>query len=319
MLSAELNRGRWIGVEYEMTLPLVGSGAGPDIQRVLAEVLTANGLRAIARGYSHSPIPPGIDLAVEYDSSVHGESKYDGIRWFSVELKTRILNGIDDWERIIPKALDICQYLGARVNQSCGHHVHLAIPEVNADPSVIRSLYNLVRRIEPVIYGLVAPSRSTSGYCRPISDPATLLHNCESFDQFRVALRHWTRYLGLNLTHLFSESGPRVEFRWHQGTLDPQKARHWLRFLLQLVEHAVTRNCQATEKQLPNDRTGIERLLISTGLKVNSRIYSRVCPELRTTGQYLLSRWKQFNGKVALSSVKAKPKSEAAEAVMEVV
>ena len=63
--NAELNRSRRIGVEHEMTVPLVGTGTGTDVQRTLADVLTANGLRAIARGYSHSPLPDGVDLAVE--------------------------------------------------------------------------------------------------------------------------------------------------------------------------------------------------------------------------------------------------------------
>jgi hypothetical protein len=70
---------RRIGVEFEMTIPLVGSGSGADVQNTLANVLTANGIRAISRGYSRRPLQPGIDVAVEFDSSVRGESKYDGI------------------------------------------------------------------------------------------------------------------------------------------------------------------------------------------------------------------------------------------------
>ena len=311
MLAADLNRSRCIGAEFEMTLPLVGTGSGADVQRTLAEVLSANGLPAVYRGYSQSPLPPGADLAVEYDSSVQGETEYRGISWHSVELKTRILNGYDDWERIVPRALAIAKYMGARVNASCGHHVHIAFPEVQDDPTVTRSLYNLIKRVEPVVYGFVAPSRRTSGYCQPIPDEAKLLHRCRTVQCYKRALAHWNRRTGLNLTHLF-DPAPRIEFRWHHGTLDAEKARHWLRFLLQLVEHAVNRNCQGTDEPLPADRRGVERLLVSLGLKVNSRIYSRVCPELRETGAYLLNRWKHFNGKVALASVKAKPKVEVA-------
>src|SRR4051812_18880937 len=105
MLSAELNRSRRIGVEYEMTVPLVGTGSGNDVQRTLASVLTANGIRAVARSYSHELVPLGADVAVEFDTSVQGETRYEGISWNSVEIKSRILNGIDDWERIVPKML----------------------------------------------------------------------------------------------------------------------------------------------------------------------------------------------------------------------
>lgn len=310
MLRAELNRHRQIGVEYEMTLPLVGTGNGTDIQRTLAEVLTSNGLPAIHRGYCHNGLPEGVDLAVEYDSSVQGENRYSGIRWYPVELKTRILNGYDDWERIVPKALEICRYMGARVNASCGHHVHLSFGEIRSDFTSIRSLYNLVHRVEPVIYGLVAPSRRTSGYCRPIPHGPKLLHHCNSLSSVREALQHWDRRIGFNLDHVL-ESSPHIEFRWHHGTLDAAKARHWLRFLLQMTEHAINRNCQAFPDQLPNDRTGIERAMISLGFKVNSRIYSAVHPELRETGAYLLSRWKLLNGRQSLARAKAVEKAAA--------
>ncbi len=36
-------------------------------------------------------------------------------------------------------------------------------------------------------------------------------------------------------------------------------------------------------------------LLVTTGLKSNSRIYSKVDKELRQVGKFLLRRWKAFN------------------------
>ena len=148
-----------------MTVPLVGTGNGLDVQRTIASVLTQNGIRSCARPYSHAPVPAGFDLAVESDSSVQGETKYEGISWFAIEIKTRILNGIDEWEQIVPKMLDLARYLGARVNSSTGHHVHLSLPEAVENPKVIRSLTALVTRIEPVVYGLLAPSRKRCGFC----------------------------------------------------------------------------------------------------------------------------------------------------------
>jgi hypothetical protein len=91
-----------------MTVPLVGSGNGMDIQRALAQALTANGVRAMARSYSHDPLHNNTDIAVEFDNSVQGESRYSGIRWFPIEVKTRILT-YDEWEALVPKTLDICR------------------------------------------------------------------------------------------------------------------------------------------------------------------------------------------------------------------
>jgi hypothetical protein len=294
MLVSELNRTRRIGAEYEMTVPLVGSGSGADVQQTLARVLTANGIRAIARGYSHDPVPAGVDLAVEYDSSVQGESRYAGISWFPVEVKTRILAGYDDWEAVVPKTLEIAKYLGARVNISTGHHLHLSLDEFKENPRVARSLWNLVHRFEPLVFGLVAPSRRHSQFTRPLPSTAKLLHGANSVRTLKRVLSGFDRYYGLNLTRLFDDA-PRIELRYHHGTLDVTKARHWLRFSLQLIQHAVTRNAQAAPAPLANDRKALDKLLVTAGFKVNTRVYAKVSPELRETGKYMLKRWKQLN------------------------
>ena len=304
MLTAELNRSRKLGCEFEMTVPLVGSGTGTDVQNTLANVLTANGLLSTARSYSHSRLAEPVELAVEYDSSIRGESLYSGITWHSVELKTNILNGLDDFERIVPKALSICSYMGARVNKSTGFHLHIGLPEVVQKPTVLKSLVNLFYRFEPVIYGLVAPSRSNNAYTMALDfDTVKQLQKCRAVSSFRTRLLNWNRKTGINLTHVFSgsySSGPRIEFRYHQGTLAVEKARHWVRFILQMVEHGCMRSCHHSVKQVPNTRQGLEKLLVSCGFKVNSRVYSRVSPELRETGRFLIQRWKRFNGNISL-------------------
>ena len=91
---------------------------------------------------------------VERDGSIQGETRFQGVRWAQVEVKTRILNGIDDWERVVPKTLDILAYCGARVTASCGHHVHLSYDEVKSDPTRVRSLWNLFHRFDSVLFGL---------------------------------------------------------------------------------------------------------------------------------------------------------------------
>jgi len=299
LLSASLNQNRTIGAEYEMTVPLVGTGDGSDIQQTLAQVLSANGVHAVARPYSHAPVPHNADVAVEYDGSVQGESRYAGIRWFPVEIKTRILHGINEWEQVVPPMLEICRYMGARVNPSCGHHLHIGFPELKDDPRHVRSLWNLFHRYNDVIFGVVAPSRRHSNFCRPMPPSTKILHGANSLRTLRQRLANYDRYCALNLTPLWNDS-PRIELRHRDSTLEAEKARHWLRFCTRLVDHAVTRTCQAATMSIPNDRKGIERLLVSVGLKVNTKVYSEVAPELRETGKHMLRRWKQFNGDVSL-------------------
>ena len=278
-----------------MTVPLIGLGTGSEVQAVLASILNANHIRAASRGYSRDPVPAHADVVVEHDSSVQGEKRFRGISWHSIEIKTRILNGIDDWERLVPKVLEIAAYCGARVNASCGHHVHLGLPEAKESLRSVRSLTALVSRVEPVLFGLVSPSRRENYYCAPIAKPTGASYvgrNGESSSN--IGDRLYSRYDSLNLTRI-SAASPHIEYRHHQGTLDADKSRHWLRLLLQLTEHAVVRNCQSHAKPLENNRRGFERMATAIGLRVNSKIYRSVSAELTETASFLLRRWKHFN------------------------
>ena len=303
---------RTIGTEFECAVPLVGQGTTLDVQRQIAGILTANGIRAGFRGYCHHPLPPDTDIMVESDASVHGESKFSAISFCPLEVKSRILQGLADYERIIPKTLEILRALNAKVNTSTGHHLHIGFYEVLDDARVIRSLYNLIHRFEPVIFSLVSPSRRDNSYCRPMPDVSKLLHGCRKLPCFELALGRFERYQALNWSNLFCHDGaPRVEFRYHQGTLDATKALHWARLCTQLLNHAATRSCQASPEQVPASKEGLRKLLTTCGFKLNTRVYSKIAPELRQTGRYyLLRRWKELNTATGNRSSRAQSESE---------
>jgi len=225
------------------------------------------------------------------------------VPYAQIELKTRILNGMADWDRIVPKALAICRDMGAQVNHTCGFHVHLDFPEAADKPMHIRSLVNLVQRYENVIYGLVSPSRRACGYCLPLESAlCQQICTCRAASSFRRVLMGWNRRHGLNLSEVYSAS-PQIEYRYHQGTLNDEKARHWIVLCLQLMQHALSRNCKSLES-LPNSRQSLEQMLICTGMKPNHGIYKTVGPQLRHTGRWVMERWKHFNGRIALRPAK---------------
>jgi Putative amidoligase enzyme len=304
MLTAEL-KPRRLGVEHECVVPLVGTGTGMDGQTVISNILNANGLPAMARSYSHMSLPEGIVIGVETDSSLRPTFPYASIAAFPVEIKTKVLSGIDEWEAVVPQTMAIVSFLGGRVNHTCGHHVHVSFDECQSNPRAVRSLIHLFWRFEPVIYGLVAPSRRTCGYSTPLE--LADVQSVTGSDTFYPG--QWDRRHGLNLQNLTADH-PHLELRYHNGTLNDEKARHWLRFCLQMVEHAVTRNCKFTPNQVENNRQGIEKLLVTSGFKPNSKVYGKVCPELRQTGRWLLRRWKALNND---SSLKAVQESEDAD------
>lgn len=285
-----------MGIEIEMTMPLIGGGEPHDLRTTMAGIFSVNGLRSLARNYSHSPVPDGYDVVVESDSSIRGETLYQGVQWVPIECKTKPLQGIDEFDRVVKRLCDLCRYLGARQNTSTGTHLHVEFVEAQKTPAVIRSFFNLVHRFEPVVFGLVAPSRRNNNFCKRLPNHAKLLHSCSRLDQFSQALTAAgsERYWACNMTHLFGH-GPRIEFRHHHGSLDFTKLRHWRNLCMRFIDQAIQRNCKASQVQLPNDKASLLRMLVTLGLKPNSRVFAKVDPELRATGRFLLRRWKELN------------------------
>lgn len=304
MLSSTLNRSRKIGIEIEMAIPLIGGGRAQDLRAKMAQILTANGLKAAARSYSHAPVSEGLDLVVEHDNSIVGESVFQGVEWCQTEVKTRILNGTTDFDAVVKKLCDISRYLGARQNRSTGVHLHLDFPELRDGPERLRSFYNLAQRFEPVVFGLVAPSRRQNAYCKALPSPSKFFHKCRTLNecQSSLILVGYDRYWGFNLTHVFGPR-PRIEFRQHQGSLDYEKLRHWRNLCLRLIDHSLQRECKAAPKPLSNDKASLMRLLVTLGLKPNTRVFTVVDPELRETGRFLLRRWKALNTASAATAV----------------
>ncbi|MGC4033104.1 MAG: amidoligase family protein [Tepidisphaeraceae bacterium] len=303
-LVSSLNRSRKIGAEFEGYIILTGGNDPRAAQDALAHALSQNGIPSVARGYSHEPLPAGVKAAVEYDSSIQPEQRYRGIRWAQIEVKTAKLDGIDEWEAVVPPMLDLLRYAGLRVNASCGHHLHLSFDEVNDDPRNVRSLWNLYHRHQDTIFHLVSESRRSNSYCRYLPNESKFLHGANSKRELRRRLQRFDRYNWLNLTNLFEDS-PRIELRNHHATLDPIKARAWLNLHLAMFDHAIRRGCQAAPSSLPADRKSFDSLMVTIGMRPNSRVYAQVDPHLRTTAKSLLRTYKKFNPQFFTNSRKS--------------
>jgi hypothetical protein len=304
-VEAAINPNRRIGVEVELVLPILGLGENLDVQRLVASVLTNQGLAAVARCYSRQPVPAGHLFCVEHDTSLRDESRYTGIRWAKIELKTAPLT----WDRlqvVLPPALEVVRYLGGRCNVSTGFHVHHCAAEIREQPEFARNLQHFWWAYHPVLYGLVAPSRRQTVYCRPpMRSEASLFDNASSYEHLRESLQRCDRYSGLNLTNLTDPDRLTVEWRLHGGTTSWEKVAGWILATQRWTEHCLARTVQLREQPVANSRRGLNALLIATGLKPNSRIYGKVEKELRQVGRYLLRRWRQLNPSVDLKKLVA--------------
>jgi hypothetical protein len=294
-VESVINVNRRIGIEIEFVAPIIGRGTNLDVQRLIAEVMTNNGIRACARGYTSEPLPRGYQLAVEHDTSLQDESRYRGLAWSRLEVKTAPMT----WEE---------------VERPSAQRWRLSGTWVHASTQVAGCTFTTISPKLSISHRSSATCNTCGGgsipYCTAWYPPAeeritsavrrvkTMLR-CSifvgSYSSLCDKLHRMDRYHGLNLVNLAKQERITVEWRIHGGTTEWSKIRPWVLATQRWVEHAVARSCHYKPEPIANTQAGLNALLVTTGLKSNSRIYRKVSKDLRQVGKYLLRRWKHFN------------------------
>ena len=134
------------------------------------------------------------------------------------------------------KALkQVCQTLAladARVNRSCGLHVHIGADKLNGEQyaNVFINYYFL----EKLIDSFMAASRrgDNNTYCGTLQGEYALL---DAHDRSAVVRAlHYNRYFKVN--PMSYDRHKTIEFRQHQGTTNYDKIANWVSFCGKLVE-----------------------------------------------------------------------------------
>ena len=166
---------------------------------------------------------------VERDSSVcHQEEDEDGNEYTAGGEAISPVGYGDSHLEQIGKVMKALRTGGARVNTQAGLHVHINMKDMGKE-----GLANFVTtwaQQEDFLFGLCAPSRRNNHYCEPIS--MTDAQNIAT--QFRASGRAYGNRGALNIT-----SYPKLgtfEIRMHQGTLNPEKMRAWVKLLLAFAQ-----------------------------------------------------------------------------------
>jgi hypothetical protein len=143
----------------------------------------------------------------------------------------------------------ICNVLkygnGAYVSRHCGMHLHIDCRDYDWYHFSVLTL--LVKLIEPHVYTWVPPSRLNGRWCKPVSqsfNDFSLVTNRDSFvdfwydnGSFNNDKYNEKRYHGFNL-HCHFQANQGLEIRYHAGTLNPDKMRHWSIFWSNVVDTA---------------------------------------------------------------------------------
>lgn len=208
--------------------------------------------------------------AAAFAGSENWKVKFDGslnsapLNHHGVEVVSPILSGPDG----VRQVMDVCNYLrsiGAKVNRSCGFHVHVGWTRTR---STLARLIRLVAKNEKAIYAAAGTkSRETSQYCRPITSNAC--YRALATGSGRLPAGHYARYHLLNLCNLARGGKQTVEFRAFQGTTNAKKILAYVFVCLGLVQKSIDNASDAPEgfatEQPATGAAAVEILLADLG------------------------------------------------------
>lgn len=194
-----INEGPWIGVEIECLIPYqTGVEGQSDLKRLFQD-----------RKVQFS--------SIKSDGSIHAEDGYFGVE---ITVLTRL-----DRPETLRKVCSILNEIRARVNRSCGLHVHLDARPIKrlSETDRKRELKRISRNFErslPVLLRMVPESRRSNTYCMP-----------------RVSKLNGSRYCAVNMTAF--QKYKTIEVRLHSSTTSFDKIIQWAQ-LVHSIMHAPT-------------------------------------------------------------------------------
>ena len=214
------------GIEMECYVPRSIGQSG------VARDLRALGINAVVAGYG------GRDYSVwqvKTDGSLHAAPRdYTGI-----EVVAPVLTwGDPESERQVRIVSEYLTGIGAKVNASCGGHVHLSVGHLTAGQlaNLVETYYRNIREIGSA---LIAPHRANgTGYAQigSLDRIVAVCNEMRTTDNPRHVQRTGSHGSVIN-PDWYGQRGT-LEFRHRDATVNHYKWMGWVGFLVALVRHA---------------------------------------------------------------------------------
>lgn len=208
-------------------------------------------------GYTHAVVP---QWKITTDCSVNSNGTGLGK---GLELVSPILygeEGLDELEIV----LNTIKALGAKVDKTCGVHVHHDVSEFSLHD--FKSLFCLYSYYQPVINSFMPKSRRDGQYCHIISrSELNDIMNANSIEDLKWATG--SRYRVLNFQS-YVKYGT-IEFRQHSGSVEFEKIEAWILLTHFMLERAYREPFEYTQ-EVTSD-------------------FSKFCDEFNIDGHYIES------------------------------
>ena len=194
----------------------------------LINAFREQGLTLVDESYNHTT---RTHWKVVSDSSINGGN--------GNEIVSPVLFGLDGINQI-KKATIALNKTGAKVNNSCGFHVHFGITDLTIDN--IKNLAKTHIAIEDKFDSIVPDSRrkNNNSYCKSLTSIATnktlainKINDATSISNFISIFT--SRYVKMNFQS-YTRQGT-VEFRQHSGTTTFSKIKNWILICARMIEY----------------------------------------------------------------------------------
>lgn len=237
---------KYVGVELECILPFpacdrydddIGETISDNTGRIiLLSLFAANGLEKKVR--------VGCDGSIRYKKNKECDAEI------------RILDTEKDIFQTVEKVCTILKEFGARVNKTCGLHVHLDMRHALDDEKEV--VFNNFMKAQDYLMSMVSEKRRNSTFCRRIPDKMKMgpVYQRDAFNNIvhragypvvlepsgkrevtwktALASRYsFSHHDGLNMVTAYNEQKT-FEIRFHEATLDSNAIKKWIATLLKI-------------------------------------------------------------------------------------
>ena len=198
----------------------------------LQELCERSGIAIQRENYNHTTRET---YKIVTDGSLQGNNAY--------EVVSPVLKGAKG-ENEIKTLCDNIQQTSARVNTSCGLHVHIGAAGLTMN--TIKNVYINYYRLECIIDSFMPRSRrgSNNNYCRTLQnifDFEAKIDRCDDCDEIAWVFRG-DRYFKVNACSYARHKT--IEFRQHSGTIEAEKILMLATFVRKLVEYSKTKRVE---------------------------------------------------------------------------
>lgn len=199
----------------------------------LTEIARLEGLQLNREEYNHEDHYDETFKAVR-DASIDGSG--------AIEIVSPVICNDDKGFALLKKACKVLNLAGAKVNKSCGLHVHIGAGAMSDQQYI--NIFENYRMLELVIDKFMAQSRRADRNFYGKSLLSYEFNLCRTKEDVSNFLG--CRYYKIN--PLAFERHNTIEFRQHQGTIDYTKIKHWVNFLIKLVDYSKNNRLSINER-----------------------------------------------------------------------